>query len=144
MQHYVWILRRCIYVCVIFLLQPNSGADSAEDGVRGAGYTPIIKENDRFVKYYQVGNKTSSPVISIDTPSLVGSGTDSGRGMGPVHVRPSPAVALHVQDHRHPPCGHRRAGVSAQDVLSPAESGPAGGGAGGGVSPAHSTVLVCQ
>ncbi|CAI7989858.1 hypothetical protein GBAR_LOCUS353 [Geodia barretti] len=31
----------------------HSEGSGGEPGVRGAGYTPIVKENDRFVKYYQ-------------------------------------------------------------------------------------------
>lgn len=46
-----------IYVADTFLFaQRNKPSQNEPEGkgVRGAGYTPIVKENARFVKYYQV------------------------------------------------------------------------------------------
>lgn len=42
-------------VIFLFAQRNKPSRNEPEDkGVRGAGYTPIVKENARFVKYYQV------------------------------------------------------------------------------------------
>lgn len=43
-------------ILVFIFSQRNkpSQNEPGDGGVRGAGYTPIVKENARFVKYYQV------------------------------------------------------------------------------------------
>ena len=56
---YINCLAVCLAVCLFFLQKTNDHSEGSggEPGVRGAGYTPIVKENDRFVKYYQVCQK---------------------------------------------------------------------------------------
>ena len=56
---YINCLTVCLTVCLFFQQKTNDHSEGSggEPGVRGAGYTPIVKENDRFVKYYQVCQK---------------------------------------------------------------------------------------
>lgn len=41
------------FLCFVQRNKPSQN-EPEDKGVRGAGYTPIVKENARFVKYYQV------------------------------------------------------------------------------------------
>ena len=46
-----------LFVYILLSQHNKLNQDKPRDGVRGAGYTPIVKENARFVKYYQVMGK---------------------------------------------------------------------------------------
>lgn len=56
-----------LYACVrLFTQQHKSSQNESEGaGVRGAGYTPIVKENARFVKYYQVMSMCVSTWVQL-------------------------------------------------------------------------------
>lgn len=65
-SQYIYIIHSHIHVCMCMYMhvvindapmQHKPTPRKHEDGVRGAGYTPIVKENERFVKYYQVISK---------------------------------------------------------------------------------------
>ena len=67
------ILPSCLfYISCQFQKQHCDQSRDDRDGVRGAGYKPIIKENARFEKYYQVretGLYTCTRII-INTVSI--------------------------------------------------------------------------